>query len=591
MSARGRGRTGAGPPSRGSGEPDTYKELSRRQFLRGLGAAGALGATAVGLGGCTPSRRQGTDRLQSAPSTAPAVRATRLDSGPVVQTAAWVQAENAKPGTTEWATTGHAIPHVIEGYADKVSGQVGDTVTLFVSAQDPTFTVAAFRMGWYQGKGARLIWRSASVAGQVQPPPTLSAGTYTVECAWAPSTRVTLTPAWPPGDYLFKLTASGGQVRYVPFVVRDDASRAAYVIQNSVTTWQAYNWWGGYCLYYGPTVPGSIYSGPHGAAGRVFANRARVVSYDRPYPHDWAYGASDFMGNELPMVMLAEKLGLDVTYWTDVDLHARPQLLLHHRALISLGHDEYWSAAMYDGALAGSRAGVNLMFLGANACYRHIRFEASPLGADRRVICYKVPTEDPLYGVDNARVTANWPSGPDPRPESVLIGNMYQSNGVDADLVVSDAASWLLVGTGLADGDHLSGVIGPEYDGYDPAVPSPTNLTVVAHSPVTGIGGVSGYADMTWFTRGTGGGVFATGTNYWVNRLGANTGAFNPGLVRTPTPGVTVPLTQITENVLGACGAGPAGVTHRSSANWQRLYPGPNALPGIASNYRTVWGA
>lgn len=550
-----------------------------------------LGAAGVGAAGCNLLASSKPTSGRSTTTTTPQVTATRIGDGPVVQTAAWVQAENARAGTTEWVATGTAIPHVLEAYADKVSAQVGDTITLYVSCQDPSFTVAAFRMGWYGGLGGRLIWRSGSVRGQVQAAPTLDAATYMVECAWAPSTRFPITSAWPPGDYLLKLTASGGQVRYVPLALRDDASRAAYVIQNSVTTYQAYNWWGGYCLYYGPTHAGSIYTGPHGGAGKDFHNRSRVVSYDRPYPHDWAYGAADFMGNELPMVMLAERLGLDVTYWTDVDLHARPQLLAKHRALISLGHDEYWSAAMYDGALAANKTGVNLVFLGANACYRHIRFEQSPLGANRHVICYKVATEDPSYGVDNAKVTSNWADPPIPRPESVMIGNMYQSNGVDADMIVTDASSWFLAGTGLVDGDHLVSVIGPEYDGYDPAVPSPTNLTVIAHSPVTGIGGIPGYADMTWFTRPGAGGVFDTGTNYWINKMGDNTGAFNVGLVARPIPDVTSALLRITENVLGAVGAGPAGLTHPSTPNWDQLYKGPSTSPGIASNYRTFWPA
>ncbi|MGH9127608.1 MAG: N,N-dimethylformamidase beta subunit family domain-containing protein [Acidimicrobiales bacterium] len=566
------------------------RELSRRDFLRGLGAATALGATGLVAAGCnslaSPAAPTRTTR-----TTTRRVAATRVDGGPVVQTAAWVQAENARPGTIEWATSGTAVPHVLEAYADKVSAQAGDTVTLRVSCQDPSYTVAAFRMGWYKGLGGRLVWRSAATPGHVQPAPTLSSGTYRVECDWVPSVRVPVSSAWPPGDYLLKLTTSSGQVRYVPLAVRDDSSRAAYVIMNSVTTWQAYNWWGGYCLYYGPTHAGSIYTGPHGAAGKVFVNRSRVVSFDRPYPHDWAYGAADFMGNELPMVMLAERLGLDVTYWTDVDLHERPQLLGQHRVMVSLGHDEYWSASMYNGALSASRAGVNLMFLGANACYRHIRLEPSRVGADRHVVCYKVASEDPLYGVHNARVTSDWPAPPSSRPESAMIGNMYQSNGVDAPMVIVDTGAWALAGTGLAQGDSLPHLIGTEYDGYDPAVPSPSNLSVIAHSPVVGIGNQPGYADMTWFTHKGAGGVFATGTNWWVTKLGDNSGAFNAGLVAKPIPGVTAPLIRITENVLGACGAGPADLTHASTANWAQLYRGPGTSPGIATNYRTFWPA
>lgn len=576
------------------------RQLSRRDFLLAVGAATGLtaaGAAVIASESDSPKKRRSPADLT--PPTIPLASATKIGDGPVVQTAAWVMAENARPGTSEWAITGAAIPHVLEAFADKVSAQAGDTVTLRVSCQDPTFSVAAYRIGWYQGLGGRLVWQSPGpIPGRVQPAPTLRPSTYMVECAWAPSTTLQVTSAWPPGDYLLKLTTSTGQARYVPLVVRDDASRATYVIQNSVTTWQAYNWWGGYCLYYGPSSPGSIYTGPHGAAGEEFNNRSRVVSFDRPYPHDWSYGASDFIGNELPMVMLAERLGLDVTYWTDVDLHERPGLLSQHRCMISLGHDEYWSAPMYDGALSASQGGVNLMFLGANACYRHIRFEASPLGADRHVICYKVATEDPLYGVTNSEVTSDWPASPDPRPGSILIGNMYQSNGIGAngvgpDMVVVDASSWVLSGTGLADGDHVRSILGPEYDGYDPAVTSPTNLSVVAHSPVVGLGGTPGYADLTWFTRSSSrsAGVFATGTNWWVNKMGDNAGRFNPGLVGPPIPDVTSTLLRITENVLGACGSGPAGMPHPSTGNWEQFYPRANPPPDLASNYRTSWPA
>ena len=94
--------------------------------------------------------------------------------------------------------------------------------------------------------------------------------------------------SWPPGMYLLKLVGDAGQQQYVPLCVRDDASTAAYVLQNSVTTWQAYNLWGGYSLYYG-MKPGG---------GQDFAHRARAVSFDRPYPQTWAQGSADFFGNE-----------------------------------------------------------------------------------------------------------------------------------------------------------------------------------------------------------------------------------------------------------------------------------------------------
>src|SRR5205814_2248066 len=80
-----------------------------------------------------------------------------------------------------------------------------------------------------------------------------------VEAPWRPSLRFTIDEQWPPGDYLLKLVGSGGQQRHVPLTVRDDSSRAAYLVQNSVTTWQAYNMWGGYDFYYGRSGRGQDY--------------------------------------------------------------------------------------------------------------------------------------------------------------------------------------------------------------------------------------------------------------------------------------------------------------------------------------------
>ena len=120
------------------------------------------------------------------------------------------------------------------------------------------------------------------------------------------------------------------------------------------------------------------------------------MSFDRPYPQTWAQGAADFVGNELPLLMHLESLGLDLTYWTDVDLHTRPQLLMNHKCLFSLGHDEYWSQAMRQGAAQANATGVNLAFLGANACYRQIRLEPCTNGPNRLQVCYKDAAEDPV---------------------------------------------------------------------------------------------------------------------------------------------------------------------------------------------------
>jgi hypothetical protein len=291
------------------------------------------------------------------------------------------------------------------------------------------------------------------------------------------------------------------------------------------------------------------------------------------------------MGNEFPFLMMAERYGVDLTYWTDIDLATNASALSDHRLLVSMGHDEYWSKSMFDGALAARDSGVNLAFLGANACFRHIRFEGSANGANRRVVCYKAGPEDPLYGVDNTDVTSDWPAGPDPRPESVLIGDMYQSNPVDAALVVSTPGAWGFEGTGLAEGDSLAHTVGSEFDAYDPSSPGPNNIEIWSHSPLV-CRGKPGHSDMTYYTAAGGGGVFATGTNWWVSKLADNLGAMPPGLVARAVPDVTSAVTRITLNVLTVLGSGPGSRLKPSAANWQRFYPtgsGAGAQAGQAA--------
>ena len=564
-----------------SGSAPTSKsaEMSRRTFLhRGTVLAAGLGvATAVGIdrslqSGSSFNPRNAQLHGGTASSSSDLVpprdtgwgvrtvssETSVLPSGVVIPTSPSVIAENAIAGTPGWWVTTKQSPRAIEGFASAVSAVPGDDVTLFVNTNSPQFHVEAYRMGYYQGIGARLIWRSDIVPGRVQPPPTFTGGINMVECHWQPSLSFNVGVTWPPGDYLLKLVGANGEQQFVPLCIRDDASTAAFVLQNSVTTWQAYNLWGGYSLYYG-ALPGG---------GQDFAQRSRVVSFDRPYQTKWANGAADFIGNEFPLLYQAERLGLDITYWTDVDFHQAPARLLQHRALLSMGHDEYWSSPMHEGALFARDLGVNFAFLGANACYRQIRFEGSPVGPNRRQICYKSASEDPLFGINNALVTVNWPDDPVPRPESELIGAMYQSVGADADLVIGDASSWLWNGTGFTDGQSLPHAIQGEYDRYVPSYPGPTNLDILAHSP---IGRTGNWSDITWYTSAGAGGVFASGSASFVNKLSATSG-FPANIVPAAIPGITEPLLRAMENLFSVLGLGPAGSVQPSSGNWTTYY-------------------
>ncbi len=535
--------------------PKHFKVRSghRRTVLIAVVAAVALAGAAVGAwigfgrgksSVSVPSRLFVATTLPVS-TTSPVPPPLLSASGSQLTTAPWVRAENARPGSHDWVLTRPATNHQIEGFANRVSVDEGGRVDLYVSSTAPTWTVQAFRMGYYQGDDGRLVWSSTAQPGVHQPPCQADPGAHMVHCQWTNPLPVS-TAGWPQGDFLFKLSAATGWQSYIPLTIRDDASHSAFLVNNSVTTWQAYNVYGNYDLYEGPTPGGQSSS---------LADRARIVSFDRPYV--LGQGAGDFASLELPMVATMEALGLDVSYTTDVDVSEQPALVKHHRAFISLGHDEYYSLAMRQGLQQARDAGVNLAFLGANAIYRHIRLQPSPLGPDREEIDYKDPYQDPLLGKDNADVTPwAWRDWPNNNPESSLLGEMWQCNPVKADMVLTDPTAWMFAGTGVTQGQHLPNVVGPEYDNFSSSAPNPGDVAVVARSPVV-CDGQHHEADMTYYSAPSGAGVWDTGTIDWMGSIAAYCVTCRPSTA----------VTEITVNVLAAFGSGLAGRTYPSAAN------------------------
>jgi hypothetical protein len=459
-----------------------------------------------------------------------------------------IAAENAKPGTTEWkiAPTAVGVARAVEGYTDKASVTSGESFRLFVSTTAPEFTATAYRFGYYGGTGARQIWQSAPLPGQVQAAPAFETATKTVECHWKPSLTVD-TAGWREGHYLIKLVAVGGSgQRYVPITVRSTDTAGRVILVTGITTWQAYNGWGGYSLYGGP--------GGH-------SQRSRAVSFDRPYDD---YNAHDgnglFFQFDQGMVTFAEQHALPVAYETDLELEASPGLFKNAAAVVLDGHDEYYSLQMRDTLTAARDAGTNLAFLGANAVYRHIRWAPTDLGNDRLIICYKEAATDPMYGTNTLLTTQNWRDSPNPRPENTLTGAYYQCNPVNASYVVYDPANWIFNGTGAKQGSSFPGLIYPEYDRVVDIATTPHPIEVLSHSPLACSGHAS-FQESAYYTVKSGAGVFDAGTMQWVCALG--TQCFPVAL----TPAGQAFVRTATLNLLTAFAQGPAGKVHPATDN------------------------
>ncbi len=94
----------------------------------------------------------------------------------------------------------------IEGYCSKQSVKAGEAIDIMVSTDPPRwFRIEIFRMGYYGGRGARLVRSLGPLEGKTQSVPKPGAKNLH-ECHWQPSAQVLIAPEWVSGVYLGRLT-------------------------------------------------------------------------------------------------------------------------------------------------------------------------------------------------------------------------------------------------------------------------------------------------------------------------------------------------------------------------------------------------
>jgi len=540
--------------------------VSRRVFLA-LGASAVVAACSSG----TTNSAAGTPTVPpmsgpsstTSPSSVPTSTTTTPPIAPYSQPG-WLMAENALAGTDAWRididitpTKRSSMSGLIEGFADTTSARPGQTVNLHVTTVAPSWHIEAYRMGFYGGKLGRLVWKSKELEKPWQfEEPSMDPDTRMHVSNLQAATSFVVDDAWPPGSYLLKLVSSEGGAQYVPLTVRRDECSASLVVVSAVTTWQAYNPWGGRSLYenFGP--------------GSRF-DRSKVVSFDRPYALAYGWGSADFLTHELPLIALIEELGIDTAYATDIDLHTSgigendtlDAVFANRTALLTTGHDEYYSRGMRTCLERARDAGINVAFFGANAVYRHVRLEPNESGQPyRQMANYRTLDDDPMSKIDPMEATVQWRNSPLNAPESELIGVQYFAAGITANFRVVNPTNWIFEGTDVRNGESFPKLVSIEADGLGPPSREPPNLEVLASGPVTYKDVVYNHA-MSYYSHPSGAGVVATGTIAWINALDSEAWgkADTSDFVRTATT-----------NILKAFAAGPAGLEHPSTGNASR---------------------
>jgi hypothetical protein len=439
--------------------------------------------------------------------------------------------ENCLTGNpaSEWQITG-AGDTSIQGFATEISVNRGSTIQFKVNTTASAYRFDIYRLGYYGGMGARKITtvNPSATLPQSQPSCLTQAATGLIDCGnWAVSGSWAVPSSAASGIYIARLVRPDtGGASHIVFIVRNDASAADVVYQTSDPTWQAYNPYGGNSLYVG---------GPGTSPGRAYK-----VSYNRPFATRTYDGGPDWLFNaEYPTVRWLEQNGYDVSYISGVDTDRAGTLLLNHKVFMSVGHDEYWSAAQRTNVETARGAGVNLMFLSGNEVFWKTRWENSidsSNAAYRTLVSYKETHA-------NAKIdpTSTWTgTWADPRfsppadggkAQNALTGQQFGVNGASTAPMEVPAEEGKLrfwrntTIASLAAGQVATieaGIMGYEWDfdldnGSRPAGQIRVSKTTVPNAPVlldwgSNFGSATADHSMTLYRHSSGALVFGAGT-------------------------------------------------------------------------------
>ncbi len=452
-----------------------------------------------------------------------------------------------------------AMPFV-EGYLNTQSAAPGEMIELFASSNAGNCSLRIVR----EGAPKRIVHEKSNLSIGEHPVPAKSwvKGTGYPAC-W----RFTIPNDWPTGVYRVELRAAGARrapdltqvsrevaEHDILLVIRatDPAKQNQILLQLATNTYAAYNPWGGHSLY---------------AYHSLNKEQATAVSLLRP-GHGY-HSDSLFTHWERPFIHFCQREGIALDYATNYDLHTWHEGFDDYRLIVSVGHDEYWSASMRDHMESFVANGGNAAFFSGNTVCWQVRFEDE----GRRMVCFKETyQDDPHFKAGkNRTVTTLWSNPVVGRPENELLGvgfrmgGYHRSHGVHMEgsgaFTVRRPDHWVFEGTRLKAGDMFGGpstIVGYECDGCyfteRDGLPFPTgedgtpkDFTILAQGDThwtdverallpEGLVPTTGRA--TLGLHSPNGAVFTTGTTDWAH-----------GLADDPA------VQQITRNVLRRQGA------------------------------------
>ena len=369
------------------------------------------------------------------------------------------------------------------------------------------FSVRVHRIG----RDRELWWSADDVTVPDHPVPDEA---WATGCGWPVGFAVPTAVDWPSGFYEVGFEVPPDVETGRPgdrepdrrrseafFALRpaDDGPVGDLLVVLPTNTWNAYNQWGGRCLYSGaarvsfdrplergylrrPTAPDEV-----DYDGRITdietppdPEHRRLVDYQASGRWPLWTASAGWPNREHRFVRWAEANGWRVDVAVNRDLDEHPELLDRYRVVASVGHDEYWSWGMRDTMDRWVGDGGHWLILSGNTMFWQVRDEDD----GRTMVCHKgrARLDDPVRSSPDpavaATLTSMWSDPRIGRPETATIGLTFTRGGYHrigeavaggpGGYTIHRPEHWAFAGTGLQAGDLLgagSFAVGYEVDG------------------------------------------------------------------------------------------------------------------------------
>ncbi|RNI31201.1 N,N-dimethylformamidase beta subunit family domain-containing protein [Rufibacter latericius] len=413
-----------------------------------------------------------------------------------------------KPALTTDEVTSDMVPQSLEGYTHKLFYLPGEVISFHLKALLPQNQLRLQRSVADQ-EWEELTTHAFDVISQKETLNEAQEG-----CHWVVSWQYTLPQTTAPGYYRAFLTNPDLEnPAEIHFLVGSAFPSSKVAVLAPVTTWLAYNAYGGQSLYRNALGEGYV---PY--VSMLRPNTALTYSCTQPLQHNLRIEANIFH-------WFSRHFQADL--YPDYYLEEHPEVFQNHQVLVLAYHAEYFSAKMYT-ALRELvyQQRKSLLALGGNQVYWQVRWHQN----FTQVECRK----NGSFFENEAERGCLWRHTP--QPESQLLGAQFSEAGMGtfAPYQVLEPRHWLFAGVSLQQGslfgvkglDHLP-ICGDETDKTTWSTPASTVVLAKGLNKTSPKGSMVYQAqDPAW--NGSGGGEI-TFTELSEKNAVLNTGSIQSG--------------------------------------------------------------